>query len=149
VSDHEVQAEMDAEKWQGRREIAAAIVVVILILLWALLTACAHAAPAGRPARIEATINAFPRITIAHHTVTIIGRLIDPESAVPCPRITWTWPDGTRSSRLGDCDPDDRTSGHVDIVWWRNATPGHQVFAVTFDSGGREWSAHRTVEVVE
>jgi hypothetical protein len=123
------------------------IVASLAAVVLAMLAGCAHA-PACRPARIEATITCFTPITIARHPVVLIARLVDPESAVSCPRITWTWPDGTHSSRLGDCDPDDRTSGHVDIV--RAILPaGHQQFSVTFDSGGREWSAQRTVEVVE
>jgi hypothetical protein len=123
------------------------IVASLAAITVAMVAGCAPAR-CSAPARIEATITAFPPITIARHPVVLIARLIDPESAVPCPRITWTWPDGTRSSRLGDCDPDDRTSGHVDIVRAILAA-GHQQFSVTFDSGGREWSAQRIVEIVQ
>lgn len=112
-------------------------------LLVALLVAagCAHARP-----RIEAHLDATPAVTIAGQVVTLHAWLADPFAAVRCPGITWTWPDGTRSSDTEDCDPDERETRHSDFK--QGALPsGVYRFGVAFDFEGHRWSAGIEVNV--
>lgn len=128
------------------------LAVALLASLFFLATfiGCAHQRkPDFRPApppRIEAHLTATPPITIAGHVVTLVAWLDDPEAQVKCPTVTWTWPNGTRSSHTSDCDPDEAVTRHQEIK--RGALGGgDHLFQVLFASAGREWRASVEVPV--
>lgn len=120
------------------------------ILVAVVLAGCAaHRAPDARPTppeRIEAHLRAMPPIGIAGQVFVLVAELVDPREEVPCPGITWTWPNGTRSSHSGDCAPDERAQRYSAIQRGRLPAGDHH-FRVTFDSEGRAWSADTTVLV--
>lgn len=131
---------------------AALVIIAIVVGLMVLFSAigCAHQRnPDFRPApppRIEAHLTATPPITIAGHPVTLVAWLDDPEARVKCPSITWTWPNGTRSSHTSDCDPDEMVTRHQEIK--RGSLPaGDHLFQVLFAAAGREWRASVEVPV--
>lgn len=130
------------------RYILALLVAVILLVVC--LTGCSsHRAPDLRPAppaHIEAHLDAIPPITIAGHLVTLVAWLDDPEAQVKCPSITWTWPNGTRSSHTADCDPDEVVTRHQEIKQGK-LSAGDWLFQVLFAAAGREWRAAVTVPV--
>jgi hypothetical protein len=109
----------------------------------------AHRAPDARPApapRLQARLDHFPPIGIAGQVFTFHAVLDDPQGIVHCPTITWTWPNGTRSSHTSDCDP--RRAGDAALRLQRGRLgAGEHHFAVTFDSEGHAWSAETVVEV--
>jgi hypothetical protein len=98
------------------------------------------------PRQIQAHLTATPPITIAGHLVTLVAWLDDPEGRVKCPSITWTWPNGTRSSHVSDCDPEEVVTRHQEIKQGVLGS-GEYPFEVLFASAGREWRAAVTVEV--
>lgn len=138
------------ERVAGLALLLIALVVGVVFLVSSI--GCAHAHDLvpdhrlARPGRIEAHLTATPPITIAGHVVTLVAWLDDPEAQVKCPSITWTWPNGTRSSHTSDCDPDESVTRHQEIK--RGALgAGDHLFQVAFASAGREWRAAITVPV--
>lgn len=134
---------------QARQELLAAAFILFLLALAALFTGCArphHPPDYQPPAVLEAHLTATPPITIAGRVVTLHAWLDDPGAVVHCPGVTWTWPNGTRSSHVSDCEPEEHETRHSDVK--RGALPaGEHHFAVTFDSEGHAWTAETTVEV--
>jgi hypothetical protein len=121
-----------------------------VLAIVALGIACAaRRAPDPRPApapKLAARLDHFPPIGIAGQVFTLHAVLDDPQGTVHCPTVTWTWPNGTRSSHTSDCDPDERVTRHSDLQRGRLGSGEHH-FAVTFDSEGHAWSAETVVEV--
>jgi hypothetical protein len=132
-----------------RRDIGRFVLVVIALAAVMFVGCGHHRAPDLRPApppKVEAHLDAFPPITISGHVISLHAWLEDPAGLVGCPSIEWTWPDGTHSAHVGDCDPDDRTSGHSEMK--SGLLPsGEWRFGVAFRFQGREWRAETTVEV--
>jgi hypothetical protein len=63
---------------------------------------------AGAAARCEEpswSLKASPRLGLYPLTVRFTLRGENPGPELYCPAVTWTWPDGTRSSHEGDCPP--------------------------------------------
>lgn len=110
----------------------------------AALMACSPRLPVGR---VEAHLDAMPPITIAGHPVMLHAWLDDPASVVHCPTITWTWPNGTRSSHTEDCDPTDFVTRHSEVKKIDRIPAGDQEFRVDFEASGRDWAANVTVRV--
>lgn len=60
---------------------------------------------APRPAKPSIEMHVTPVVAFIPAEIQAWAKVVDPEGAMTCPAVVWTWGDGCVSRRDPDCDP--------------------------------------------
>jgi len=99
--------------------------------------------------RTYLTLRASPAVALAPARITLLAEIHGPITEEwYCPKVEWTWPDGTHSSEESDCPPFGEGEGPH---FWSNSVligKGEHTFEVEFSKARRTVArARATVEV--
>ena len=106
-----------------------------------------HISQATKKPKVELTVS--PRMCLSPCNLTLSLRIKDADDSTWCPRVTWAWPDNTRSVTESDCDPNPAEKDMAYQSWSKRVTvgPGEHVFVVIIEKGKMRKTLQVKVEV--